>query len=218
MKKLILSIIFVFCMALPTFAVDFMPKYSDQIKDYGIGLYFGDGQITVYEEPNDKSNVVADVKWDADRVYIEDKTYDPRYVFGVFLPKSALAGFIALDEGDGEYTKIIYDNSRGLSGWIKNGENNKPYYWRQLFYKFGKTKGIYLFANIPKDSKILKLSPDDEADTSYTFVYPKFIKLQLIKGNWALVKVLDYDNEEKVGWYKWRNPDGTLNLFPNFRG
>ena len=217
MKKLILSIIFVLCLMLPAFSVDFMPKYNDSIKDYGIGLYFGEGEVTVYEEPNDKSQVIADIHWDAEHVFINDTAYDPRYIFGIFLPKKALAGFIALDE-DGDYTKIIYDNSRGLSGWIKNAPETKAYNWRQLFYKYGKTKGIYLFANTPKDNKILKVSPDDDAETSSTFVYQKFIRLQIIKGNWALVKVLDYDDEEKIGWFRWRNPDGTLNMYPNFRG
>jgi len=217
MKRLILSIIFVLCIMLPAFSIDFMPKYNDNIKNYGIGLYFGEGEVKVYEEPNDKSALVANIHWDDEHVLINDTAYDPRCVFGLFLPKKELAGFIAVDEDNG-YTKIIYDSSRGLSGWIKNAPDTKAYYWKQLFYKYGKTKGVYLFANTPKDSKILRVSPDDDAETSATFLYQKFIRLQIIKGNWALLKVVDYDDEEKVGWFRWRNPDGTLNMYPNFRG
>ena len=125
--------------------------------------------------------------------------------------------FIAIDEEKNEYTKVIYDTSNGLSGWIKNPPDSKAFYWRQLFYKYGKYKGIYLFANVKENDKVLRLSPEDDADISYSFIYPKYIRLQLIKGNWALLKVLDYDNEQKVGWFKWRNQDGTLNAFPCFK-
>ena len=73
-----------------------------------------------------------------------------------------------------------------------------------------------MFADVRKDERLLRLAPDEDSEVSYEFIYPKYIRLQLIKGNWALIKVVDYDNEQKVGWFKWRNPDGTLNLFPEF--
>lgn len=203
---------------MPCFSAEFLPKYNDNIVNYGIGLYFGEGSAIVYEEPDEKSHVVAKLYWDADKVQINDRILAPKNVFAVFLPKNALSGFIALDEQNENYTQIIYDNSKGLTGWIKNAPDTRVFYWRQLFYKYGKTKGLYLFANIPKDERYLKLSPNEDSDISYEFIYPKYIRLQLIKGNWALLKVVEYNDEQKVGWFKWRNSDGTLNMFPQFDG
>lgn len=218
MRNTILSLLFLLCFASNVFGVEFLPKYKDNFKNYGIGLYFGDGVATVYEKPNDTSTIIAKLTWNTDKVYINERVTEPKNVFAVFLPTNALSGFIAIDENDEKYTKIIYDNSKQLTGWVKNSPDVKAYYWRQLFYKYGRTKGLYLFADTPKSDKVLKLAPEDDAEISYEFIYPKHIRLQLIKGNWALLKVVDYDNEQKVGWFKWRNPDGTLNMFPKFDG
>ena len=217
MKKIILGLIICLLCAVPAFCVEFMPKYKDNLKDCGIGLYFSEGAATVYEKPDENSKVIAKLSWDSDKVILNDMIMPPKNVFAVFIPSNALSGFIAVDE-EGEYTKIIYNNAKQQTGWIKNAPDTKVYYWRQLFYKYGKTKGLYLFSDTPKDDRNLKLAPEEDSEISYEFIYPKYIRLQLIKGNWALVKVVDYDNEQKVGWFKWRNSDGTLNMFPQFKG
>ena len=218
MKKIIAVIILSFLFITPGFGVDFLPKYNNSINNYGIGLYFGNGDATLYKEADDKSPVVAKLSWDTQSVSVNGIKTEPKNVFGVFLPDNALSGFIVLDEEGSNYTKVIYDNKKGLSGWIKNAPNTKVFYWRQLFYKYGKSKGLYIFANIPKDERNLRLSPEDFADISYSFIYPKYIKIQLINGNWALIKLVDYDNEQKVGWFRWRNSDGSLNMYPLFNG
>ena len=218
MKKIILSLIITCFILFPAIASEFLPRYNNNIKNYGIGLYFGNGTATIYQSPDEKSPIIAKLNWDAENVYFGNKIASPKNIFAVFIPEKGLSGFIATDEQGIEFTEIIYDNSKGLKGWIKNAPDNKAFYWRQLFYKYGKTKGLYLFANMDKSTKYLMVAPSDEAEVSHKIIYPKFIKLQLIKGNWALIKVVDYDNEQKVGWYKWRNSDGTLNLFPDFNG
>lgn len=218
MKRIFLSVI-IFCFfILPAVAIEYIPRYNTSIKNYGIGLYFGEGKATVYEQPDENSPILAQISWDANKVLINKEVFEPKNIFAVFLPKNGLSGFIAIGEQNEEYTEIIYDNTKQLTGWIKNSPENKVFYWRQIFYRYGKTKGLNLFANMPKEEKVLKLSPDENSENSYSFIYPKFIRLQLIKGNWALLKVVDYDNEQKVGWFKWRNLDGTLNIYPNFKG
>ena len=218
MKKLILSFIFSIFLILPAFCTDYMPRYADSIRNFGIGIYFGNGKATVYSEPDENSEVLAKMTWDADKVQINDRIADPKNVFAVFVPQNALSGFIALDEQGTEYIKILYDNQKGLSGWIKNSPDEKVFYWRQLFYKYGKTKGLYVFSDVSKEGRYLRLTPDDDGEISHKFVYPRYIRLQLIKGNWALLKVVDYDNEQKVGWFRWRNSDGSLNMYPDFKG
>lgn len=216
MKKIVLFIFFVLFISMQAIAVEYMPKYKNSLSNYGIGLYFGEGKVTVLEAPDENAKVLARLSWDANTVDIDGLKKEPKNVFAIFSPQKSLSGFIALDEIGTEYTKIIYDNQKQLSGWIKNSPENKVFYWRQLFYRYGKTRGLYMFADTVKTQKLLRVSPDEESEISYEFIYPKYIRLQLIKGNWALIKVVDYDNEQKVGWFKWRNSDGTLNLFPEF--
>ena len=140
MKKLILSLIMFILIAFPVLSVEFVPRYNDNFTNYGIGLLFGNGKATVYEKPDDTSSVVAELSWDADKVMINDRIEQPKNVFAVFLPQQALSGFIAIGEQGDEYTEIIYDNPKQLTGWVKHSPENKACYWRQLFYKFGKTK------------------------------------------------------------------------------
>ena len=107
MKKIILAFILIILFAVPAFCVDFMPKYRSSISNFGIGIYFGDGKATVYSEPDDKSEVIAQLSWDAQKVMINGAPVEPKNVFGVFVPDYALSGFIALDESGLEYTKIV---------------------------------------------------------------------------------------------------------------
>ncbi len=217
MRRIILTLLAMLTFATPVFCAEFLPKYRNSFQNYGIGIYFGEGKITVYEEPSTTSKVLATVDWNKDYAFINNVQTKPQNVFIVFLPDNALAGFVAVDEEGAEFTKIVYDAQKQLTGWIKNTPENKPFYWRQLFYKYGRSKGLYFFSDTPKDEKSLKMAPEDTSEISYNFIYPKYIRLQLIKGNWALLKVVDYDDEQKVGWFQWRNPDGTLNMFPQFK-
>lgn len=216
MRRIIFTFLIFIFLALPAFSAQYMPKYLGNLPNCGIGLYFGTGKATVYEAPDTNSPVIANIHWDTENVYINNEKFEPKNIFAVFLPQKALSAFIAVDEQGEEYTKIIYNNSKQLTGWIKNDENAKAFYWRQLFYRYGKTNGLYLFADFPKDKKNLMLTPEEDANVSYQFIYPKYIRLQLIKGNWALIKVVDYDDEQKIGWFQWRNSNGSLNLFPQF--
>ena len=75
MRKIILSLIFLLFITLPALAVDYMPKYNSDIKNYGIGLYFGEGKATLYAQPDDKSHVIAKLAWDADYVYINEDSF-----------------------------------------------------------------------------------------------------------------------------------------------
>ncbi len=218
MKKFIVFILLFFMFLTPAIAKnkEFMPKYHSSFQNFGIGLYFGNGKITIYSEPNEKSRILTKLKWDENFVYENNREIEPVDVFAVFVPRKGLSAFIATDETEGKYTQIIYDLKNNKIGWIKNADNEKALYWRQLFYRYGKSEGLCFLKDIPREARILRLAPDELSDISYTFVLPKYVRLQLIKGNWALLKVVDYDEEQKVGWFQWRNPDGTLNMQPDF--
>ena len=43
---------------------------------------------------------------------------------------------------------------------------------------------------------------------------PQQIKLVVLRGNWALVSVLDMDKTPKTGYIRWRSDDGVRYFFP----
>ena len=47
--------------------------------------------------------------------------------------------------------------------------------------------------------------------------YPQKIKLTALRGNWALVSVLDMDKTPKTGFLKWRSADGEIYAFPEIK-
>ena len=123
MPRLILSILLTLLFAFPALCVEFVPKYKENIPNYGIGLYFGTGKTTVYEAPNTNSKILAELSWNSESVKINDNITTPKNVFAVFIPRKSLSGFIVVDEQGTEFTKIIYDNKNQLEGWIKNEAN-----------------------------------------------------------------------------------------------
>ena len=44
--------------------------------------------------------------------------------------------------------------------------------------------------------------------------YPQKINLNVIRGNWALVSVMDLDKIPKTGYIRWRSDDGVRYFFP----
>ena len=43
------------------------------------------------------------------------------------------------------------------------------------------------------------------------------IVLNVIRGNWALVTVVDIDRTPKTGYIRWRSDDGVKYLFPDIK-
>ena len=42
---------------------------------------------------------------------------------------------------------------------------------------------------------------------------PKYISPWLVRGNWVLVKVHDFNNQFKTGWFEYRGSNGKLKMF-----
>ncbi len=58
---------------------------------------------------------------------------------------------------------------------------------------------------------------DDGARTISTINQPKKINLNIIRGNWALVSVMDLDRTPKTGYVRWRSEDGVRYFFPSLK-
>ena len=69
----------------------------------------------------------------------------------------------------------------------------------------------------PDELEILKAKSEDLSQTVSTLRYVKQIRVTAIRGNWALVSVVDLDKTPKMGYLRWRGDDGTIYAFPNIK-
>ena len=74
-----------------------------------------------------------------------------------------------------------------------------------------------IFLRDDEDLEVLRAKPEDLGQIVSKLNYIKQIKLTVIRGNWALVSVMDIDKELKTGYMKWRDTDGTIYAFPNIK-
>ena len=89
---------------------------------------------------------------------------------------------------------------------------------KDFYLANGRKNGVYLFKDVPPDERKLYAQPFEKAEDKKTvanYDHAYKIKLEIIKGNWMLVRVLDLNNDEKIGYLRWRTNEGKLLLFPN---
>ncbi len=218
MKKLLLFVVFA---ALGVFitpnviAKDVIPTRVTLNQVNTIGLYQVSDDITIYKEPNDEAMKLYRIRWNDDEFFPDEIGADN--FFTVFLPKKSLALVSVTDMTD-EWVEIVYDNSTGKTGWIKIDDPYKFMTWINFYNTYGKKYGLTLLKSTPESCKDIKASTEDLAKTISTMNYPKKINLSVIRGNWALVSVMDMDKTPKTGYIRWRSDDGVKYFFPDLRG
>ena len=211
MKKLILLLgLFFTLSSLASFA-DVIPYYSKNINYTGIGAFNPPNKMTIYAEPNENSNIVKIINWD--ETGLENKKDRENDIFVVFLPQKNIA-YCSVDEETENWVKIYYSQKNGRSGWVKKTHKNRYVSWRGFYMSWGRKNGVYLFRDMPELNKKIMSAPNGESQKIADLIYPKFIKLALVRGNWMMVKVLDFGNETKVGWLQWRDLNGKFLAFP----
>ncbi len=218
MKKLLLFVVFaalgVF-IAPSVIAKDVIPTRVTLNQVNTIGLYQVSDDITIYKEPNDEAMKLYRIRWNDDEFFPDEIGADN--FFTVFLPKKSLALVSVTDMTD-EWVEIVYDNSTGKTGWIKIDDPYKFMTWINFYNTYGKKYGLTLLKSTPESCKDIKASTEDLAKTISTMNYPKKINLSVIRGNWALVSVMDMDKTPKTGYIRWRSDDGVKYFFPDLRG
>ncbi|HCB11604.1 MAG TPA: hypothetical protein DEO94_05660, partial [Cyanobacteria bacterium UBA11991] len=80
-----------------------------------------------------------------------------------------------------------------------------------------KKYGVKILKGAPAFCTDLKSSPDDMAQNISTINLPKIIRLNLIRGNWALVSIMDLDKTPKTGYVRWRSDDGVRYFYPDIK-
>lgn len=219
MKKLILLLIFfIFTLFFMPAKADIIPLSTKSIKYYGIGVLNMPKSYIVYKYPYTDSKIIREVNYDGLKKSAIVNSVDMRKVsYVAYVPDSDVALLtVDLNPGNDWYC-VFLDQSTGETGWVYNDNKSDFYTYRQMFYKWGKKYGIRLFNDLPKEEKVLYAKEDKSSQVLEKLSYPRFISFTVIRGNWLLASVNDMTKQAKVGWFNWRNDDGTLNMFPNFK-
>ncbi len=217
MKKLFLFLVFAMLgigIIPQVQAKDVMPIRVSLNQVNTIGMYQVGDDVTIYKEPNEESQILYRVRWNKDEFFPED--IGAEKFFMVFLPKKSLALVGVVDMTD-DWVEIVYDNNTGKTGWIKLDDPYKFMTWINFYNTYGKKYGLVLLKGAPETCKDIKAQTEDNTKTISTMNYPKKINLSVIRGNWALVSVLDLDKTPKTGYVRWRSDDGIRYFFPDIK-
>lgn len=218
MKKFILTIIvFLFLAFVSPIFANVVPFSKTGIKYCGIGVINVPSNYTLYKQPSFDSEVLRDVNYEKIRKSsIVNSTSTTRVSYLAFIPSSNIALLaVDMDLGNNWYNVII-NQVTGETAWIYSNEKNNFMTYKTLFYKYGKPYGVKIFNDLSEDNRNLYSKDSEDSQILAELLYPKYINFKVIRGNWMLVAVSDMSEHQKIGWFKWRNDDGTLNMFPSF--
>lgn len=219
MKKILIYLIFIILVvfSMPVKA-DILPLSTKSIKYYGIGVLNMPKNYKVYEFPRLDADIIRDVSYEGLKKSAIVNTIDMRKVsYVAYVPSNDVA-LLAVDMNPlDNWYRVYLNQSTGEMGWVYCEDRESFYTYKQIFYKWGKPYGIKAFNDLSEDDKILYSKEDKTSKIVDKFTYPRFITFTVIRGNWLLATVQDVTGQPKVGWFNWRNEDGTLNMFPNFK-
>ena len=211
-KKIIISIFaIIFGFTSSVWAKDVIPVRPNVNQTHSVGLYQVGNDIKIYQEPDENSPILYRVRWTDDEFFPEDIGFEKFFV--VFLAKKNLA-LVAVTDYDDDWVEIIYDNTTGQTGWIKMDDPYKFMTWINFYNSYGKKYGLTLLKCSPEFTKEIKASMEDSAKSISTINQPQKIILNVIRGNWALVSVMDLDKTPKTGYVRWRSENGVRYFFP----
>lgn len=208
MKKFLI-ILFMFMM-LPVCA-DTMPFYVDSIPRSVIGMYQTGEDITIYSHPEANSKVIKNMKFSYNPETMPDN------VFAVLINDKKLGFLYVSDIGDEGWVEVIYDRKTGAKGWVLTEDRLQFLPWLNFYNMYGRKYGLRFMKDSPDDMEILKAKSEDLSQTVSTLRYVKQIRVTAIRGNWALVSVVDLDKTPKMGYLRWRGDDGAIYAFPNIK-
>lgn len=192
---------------------DVMPYYSSQIRYPGIGIFNAPKSFVVYSEPCDTSKPLEHISWSGEGINSDRENIYENDLFIAFLPRRGVAFMTVSDEQEG-WVQVYYSQKSGKVGWVKTTDVNKYSSWLSFYMNWGRKNGVYMLKDAPEANKTLRTAPNDEAQPVGSFLYPKFIKMTLVRGNWLMVSILDFGDEKKVGWINWRDKNGKIYIFP----
>jgi len=218
MKKICVLLFIILGLAQIALA-DVMPYYVNSLRRYGIGFTNITSPLVLRKLPNDDADILEtinfDFKTEETTCLVNTSNCATEQVFSAFSPKHKIALMTTLDESENWSFVCFNQNERPTCGWAKE-DTNKFYNWTDFFNTFGKKYGLYLFKDLQKKDRILYAAPVHQSNATGSIELPRMITPWLVSGNWILVKVYDYNNQNKTGWLNFRDNYGKLKVFVKF--
>ena len=208
MKKFLIILCLFFMM--PVFA-DTMPFYMNSIPKNSLGMYQTGDSIKIFSHPEANSRVVKELEFSYNPETMPDN------VFAVLLNEKKLGFLYVSDVGDDGWVEVIYNKKTGAKGWVQTEDRFQFLPWLSFYNMYGRKYGLRIMKDAPEDVEVLHAKAEDLSQNLSTLRYVKQIKLTVVRGNWALVSVVDIDKTPKTGYMKWRDTDGTIYAFPNIK-
>ena len=200
-----------------------MPYYTNSLARFGIGFTSVSSPLVLRKEPAKNSPIIESLIFDYQggatcSVNKARCTYET--IFAANSKKREIALMTTLDESEKDKTNwalVCFNQAKNpVCGWVEENEKNKFYNWTDFFNIYGKKYGIYLFKDLPKNDRLLYANPTKQTNSTGSIKMPLLIMPWLVRGNWVLVKVIDFNNEKKTGWLNFRDDMGRLKVFINF--
>lgn len=213
-KKILTAICLTFFLSLQSFSKDVIPSYGTTLHTKTYGFYQVGKKIVLHKEPDENSRIIQEINWTSDKLTPEELPFDD--VFSVFIGSKELA-LMAVDDETEDWVKVIYDNKNNKSGWLKKDDPYKFMTWIYFYNAYGKKYGLKILKDAPEVTEKLYSSPDETSQVVARINHPQYIKLNVIRGNWALVSVVDLDKTPKTGYMRWRSDEGVKYLFPDIK-
>lgn len=211
MKKILLILAILLMLPIKAYSTDVVPQYVSIQQTNTLGLYQAPNEIILYKEPSEASTLIHSISWIGEKIFPE--SVKPQDLFVVYVPSKNLAYLAVTDETE-DWVQVIYNNSTGAKGWIKKDDPYRFSTWVMFYNMYGKKYGLNLLKEAPASAKDLHVSTDDKSQVVGTINMPKKINLNLVRGNWALVSVMDIDRTPKTGYIRWRSDKGVKYYFP----
>ena len=208
MKRFLLVLCMMFM--LPVFA-DVMPFYVNTIPKDAIGMYQTGDNITIYSEPEANSKAIKSLNFSYKAETMPDG------IFALLLNEKKLGFLYVSDIGDDGGVEVIYDKYTGARGWVLTEDRFQFLPWLSFYNMYGRKYGLRLMKDAPEDVENLHSKSEDLSQNVSKLRYVKQIRLTAIRGNWALVSVVDIDKTPKTGFLRWRSDDGKIYAFPNIK-
>lgn len=196
------------------YAFDIVPQFVSMVYTNTLGLYQAPNDIVLYQQPDESSPVVDNIKWN--KTTIDPNTVNAQDLFVVYLPQKNL-GFMAVIDENENWVQVIYNNSTGDAGWIKKDDPYRFMTWINFYNIYARKYGLKMLSGVEDEVKNIHIAADEYSKIIGTVNMPQKINLHAIKGNWALVSVYDLDRRSKTGYIRWRSEDGVKYFFPDIQ-
>lgn len=211
LHKIICLILLFLGLTLQCFAADVMPSFVSLSNTNTLGLYQTGDTVVLRKTPEDNAEIIKVIRVCGNEIEPSDSKFED--VFVVYNTSKNLALMAVTDETE-DWVELIYNNKTGARGWMKKDDPYKFSTWVNFYNTYAKKYGLYLLNGTPESVKNMHGSTEDDSKVISTINRPQKIKLNIIRGNWMLVSVMDADRTPKTGYIRWRSEDGIKYLFP----